>query len=66
LRGVLGAHVSPFVMAFRRTVATDFHENGVPLQDIADQLGHKDASMTAQVYLGHDFGASKKHLPEYV
>lgn len=52
--------------AFRRTVATDLHDHGVTLRDIADQLGHKDASMTAQVYLAHDFGGPKKHLAEYL
>ena len=39
---------------FRRTVATLLHEAGVPLVQIADQLGHSDPSMTARVYLGRD------------
>lgn len=39
---------------FRRTVATLLHEAGVPLVQIADQLGHSDPSMTARVYLVRD------------
>jgi integrase len=50
----------------RRTVATLLHEAGVPLAQIADQLGHADPSMTARTYLGRDpFGdreAVAQHL----
>ena len=40
--------------SFRRTVASLAHAAGVPLVQIADQLGHADPSMTASVYLGRD------------
>lgn len=36
----------------RRTVATLLGEAGLPLVAAADQLGHKNPSMTAQIYLG--------------
>ncbi len=42
--------------SFRRTVATILHEQNVPLNQVADQLGHSDPSMTAKVYLGRDRG----------
>lgn len=49
---------------FRRTVATILDDAGVPIRKIADQLGHADASMTARVYLGRDFGSDKSELAE--
>lgn len=39
---------------FRRTVASLAHAAGVPLVQIADQLGHADPAMTASVYLGRE------------
>lgn len=47
---------------FRRTVATLLHEAGVPLNKIADQLGHADPSMTARVYLGRELTGDKSDL----
>lgn len=47
---------------FRRTVATLLDDAGVPIRRISDQLGHKDPSMTARVYLGRDFGSDKADL----
>lgn len=44
---------------FRRTVATLLHEAGMPLVDIADQLGHADPAMTMSVYLGRDLQGEK-------
>jgi len=47
---------------FRRTVATLLGEAGIPLAQIADQLGHEDPAMTASVYLGRDFEGDKSAL----
>jgi integrase len=47
---------------FRRTVATMLHENGAPLVRIADQLGHANPTMTANVYLGRDLRGDKADL----
>jgi integrase len=47
---------------FRRTVATLLHQQGVPINRIADQLGHKDPAMTARVYLGRDLSGDKSDL----
>lgn len=47
---------------FRRTVATMLHENGAPLVRIADQLGHANPTMTANVYLGRDLRGNKADL----
>jgi integrase len=47
---------------FRRTVATILNEQGVPINRIADQLGHKDPAMTARVYLGRDYRGDKADL----
>jgi integrase len=48
--------------SFRRTVATMLHEGGVPLVRIADQLGHANPTMTANVYLGRDLRGDKADL----
>ena len=48
--------------SFRRTVATLLHESGVPLVRIADQLGHANPTMTANVYLGRDLRGDKADL----
>ncbi|MFT4294881.1 MAG: tyrosine-type recombinase/integrase [Micropruina sp.] len=47
---------------FRRTVATRLHEAGAPLVRIADQLGHANPTMTANVYLGRDLRGDKADL----
>lgn len=47
---------------FRRTVATVLHKSGVPLVRIADQLGHVNPTMTANVYLGRDLRGDKADL----
>lgn len=52
--------------SFRRTVATRLGEAGVPLAQIADQLGHADPSMTASVYLGRDFEGDKSALAAHL
>lgn len=44
---------------FRRTVASMLHDAGIPLVDIADQLGHADPAMTMSVYLGRDLTGDK-------
>lgn len=49
---------------FRRTVATRLHEGGAPLVRIADQLGHANPTMTANVYLGRDLRGDKADLAE--
>ncbi|MGY1846159.1 tyrosine-type recombinase/integrase [Blastococcus sp. SYSU DS1021] len=49
---------------FRRTVATLLHEAGVPLVQIADQLGHADPAMTARVYLGRDLMGDRHAVAE--
>ena len=46
----------------RRSVATRLHENGTPVNRVADQLGHRDASVTARVYLGRDMLGDKVDL----
>lgn len=48
--------------SFRRTVATMLHSSGVPLVRIADQLGHANPTMTANVYLGRDLRGDKADL----
>ncbi|MPV50281.1 tyrosine-type recombinase/integrase [Pseudactinotalea sp. HY160] len=45
------------VHTLRRSVATIMHTQGVPLVEVANQLGHADASMTMRVYLGRNAGA---------
>jgi integrase len=49
---------------FRRTVASLLHQAGIPLVQIADQLGHADPSMTARVYLGRDLKGDKSKLAD--
>ncbi|SFP61580.1 Phage integrase family protein [Geodermatophilus dictyosporus] len=49
---------------FRRTVASLLHERGVPLVQIADQLGHADPAMTARVYLGRDLMGDGQSVAE--
>jgi integrase len=49
---------------FRRTVASLLHERGVPLVQIADQLGHADPAMTARVYLGRDLLGDRKSVAD--
>jgi len=49
---------------FRRTVATRLHARGIPLVQIADQLGHSDPSMTARVYLGRDLMGDRLSVAE--
>lgn len=39
---------------FRRTIATSLHKQGVPLLEVANQLGHKNPSMTLDKYLGRE------------
>jgi integrase len=51
---------------FRRTVATLASEGGVPIAQIADQLGHADPAMTASVYLGRDFMGERTSLAEHL
>ncbi len=48
--------------SFRRTVATMLHSGGIPLVRIADQLGHANPAMTANVYLGRDLRGDKADL----
>jgi integrase len=48
--------------SFRRTVATMLHQGGAPLVRIADQLGHANPTMTANVYLGRDLRGNKADL----
>jgi integrase len=52
--------------SFRRSVATWLGEAGVPLAQIADQLGHADPAMTASVYLGRDFEGDKSALAAHL
>ncbi len=49
---------------FRRTVASLLHEAGVPLVQIADQLGHADPAMTARVYLGRDLMGDRQAVAD--
>lgn len=51
---------------FRRTVATLLDEAGVPVAQIADQLGHADPAMTARVYLGRDLHGDKSDLARHL
>lgn len=51
---------------FRKTVVTSLHEAGVPLVQIADQVGHADPAMTARVYLGRDFMGDKSELAKHL
>lgn len=37
---------------FRKTAATLLDEGGLPVREIADQLGHANVSMTQDVYFG--------------
>jgi integrase len=50
--------------SLRRTVATILHANNVPLNVIADVLGHADPSMTARVYLGRDPFAERPNVAQ--
>ncbi len=52
--------------SLRRSVATWLGEAGVPLAQIADQLGHADPAMTASVYLGRDFEGDKSALAAHL
>lgn len=45
---------------FRRTAATLMHEAGEGVHKVADVLGHKDAAMTARVYLGRSKEANHR------
>lgn len=51
---------------FRRTVATLLDQAGVPIAQIADQLGHADPAMTASVYLGRDLMGDKRSVAEHL
>lgn len=64
VRSILNEAGMPWAIShtFRRTVATMLHEGGVPLSKIADQLGHANPRMTAEVYLGRDFKGDKAEL----
>jgi integrase len=37
---------------FRKTVATRLDEAGISARQVADQLGHRNPSMTTDVYMG--------------
>lgn len=39
---------------FRKAAATILHKQGMPLSEVADQLGHANPAMTAKAYLGRD------------
>lgn len=47
---------------FRRTVATLANKSGVPVNEIADQLGHANPAMTMSAYLGRDAMGSRPDL----
>jgi integrase len=47
---------------FRRTVATKLDRAGIPVAQVADQLGHADPAMTMSRYLGRDRMGSKEAL----
>jgi integrase len=47
--------------SFRRTIVTDLHKQGVPLNEVADWAGHKDVVVTSR-YLGRDLGSDKAGL----
>lgn len=51
---------------FRRTVATLLDQAGVPIAEIADQLGHADPAMTAKAYLGRDLMGDKRSVAEHL
>jgi integrase len=46
---------------FRHTVVTQLHKQGVPLNEIADWVGHRDVVVTSR-YLGRDLGSDKSGL----
>lgn len=48
---------------FRRTVVTLLDQAGVPIAQIADQLGHADPAMTASVYLAATSWATSDRWP---
>lgn len=50
---------------FRRTLATDLVRKGVPIQDVAQILGHSDLR-TAQVYVALDQSTVKYHYSQAV
>jgi integrase len=50
--------------SLRRTVATLASKAGAPLEDIADQLGHMDPSMTARVYLGRNWMGERRSVAD--
>jgi len=50
----------------RRTVARLLDQAGVPIAQIADQLGHSDPAMTASVYLGRDLMGDKRSVAEHL
>lgn len=50
---------------FRRTLATDLVRKGVPIQDVAQILGHSDLR-TTQVYVALDQSAVKYHYTQAV
>ena len=50
---------------FRRTLATDLVRNGVPIQDVAQILGHSDLR-TTQVYVALDQSTVKYHYSQAV
>ena len=51
---------------FRRTVASLLDHAGIPLSQIADQLGHADPAMTAAIYLGRDWLGDKAALAAHL
>jgi integrase len=48
--------------SLRKTTASLLHAQGVPLADIAAQLGHGDLSSTLRNYIAKDYGSDKSHL----
>jgi integrase len=63
LNDVLRAAGHPWVTphSFRRTIVTDLHKSGVPLNEVADWAGHADVVVTSR-YLGRDLGSDKAGL----
>ena len=51
---------------FRKTVASRLSDAGVPLREVADQLGHRDAGFTASTYLGRSFTGEKSALAQHL
>jgi integrase len=51
---------------FRKTVATLLDKGGEAISDIADTLGHRDASMTMTYYLSRDAKGSKAKLVKHL